>query len=252
MSEQDQLIDLALLSFKKRKEEVFKLIDDLISDLHPDDKVIVNAGDFPPDAAYNVYYDYFFNGMTFPYEAMGTYIKVHGDRLKKRFKFMSTIEELTHKPDYHSLNYNEYPTVDGKLRASIRASWGCPRRCAMCPVPTVFNNEYKYFDPINTANEIKKLYDQNVRYFTFIDDNLSADKQFIKLLLELRKLKLKGAKFHCQEGFDLGTFDIKRARLIKKLNFDDVKIAFESIIPALPTSSTNQVLTPFQFKRLSI
>jgi DNA modification methylase len=231
MSEQDQLIDLALLSFKKRKEEVFKLIDDLISDLHPDDKVIVNAGDFPPDAAYNVYYDYFFNGMTFPYEAMGTYIKVHGDRLKKRFKFMSTIEELTHKPDYHSINYNEYPTVDGKLRASIRASWGCPRRCAMCPVPTVFNNEYKYFDPINTANEIKKLYDQNVRYFTFIDDNLSADKQFIKLLLELRKLKLKGAKFHCQEGFDLGTFDIKRARLIKKLNFDDVKIAFESIIP---------------------
>jgi hypothetical protein len=229
--EGDEIVDLALLSFKKRKEEVFGIIDAFVTKLDPQVPIVVNAGDFPPDAAYSVYYDYFFNKMTFPYTAMGTYIKVHGERLKERFKFMSTIQELTYEPQYQTIDYKKYPKVDGKIKASIRASAGCPRRCVMCPVPLVFDNKYRYFTPINVANQIKKLYEEGIRYFTFIDDNLSHHPDFIKLLLELRKLKLKGVKFHCQEGFDLGTFDMKRARLLKRLNFDDVKIAFESIIP---------------------
>ena len=231
-NEDDTLIDLALLAFKKPKEEVFELIDTLISDFIPTDRIIVNAGDFPPDAAYNVYYDYFFNRMTFQYHAMGTYIKIHGERLQHRYKYMSLYEWNYHIPKYDGIDYEEYPKVDGKLKASIRTSLGCPRRCVMCPVPLVFDKKYSYFEPIIVANEIKKLYEERgIRYFTFIDDNLSYDDRFVKLLLEIRKLKLKGVKFHCQEGFDLGAFDMKRARLIKRLNFEDIKIAFESIIP---------------------
>lgn len=234
----DQFIDLALGGYKKRKEEVFKLIDDTVNNMYPtgiDDRtpIIVNAGDFPPDAAYSEYYDYFFDKMTREYTAVGTYVKIHRKRLKERFKHMRTIDvgEVVY-PRYDVINYEDYPTVDGKIKASIRASWGCPRNCNMCPVPLYFDRKYIYFNVDETANTIKWLYDKrNVRYFTFIDDNLSYHPNFVKLLLKIRKLKLKGARFHCQEGFDVGTFDIKRARLLKALNFDDVKIAFETIVP---------------------
>lgn len=227
--EGDTLIDLALECYKKRREEVFKILDDLV--IPPKEDIIINAGDFPPDAAYPIYYDYFFDKMTRPYTAIGTYVKLNSERLLARFKFMSVIRNLSnHK--YNVIDYEKYPKVDGKIKASIRASWGCPRCCHMCPVPIYFENKYIYFDPIKVVEEIKFLYEEhNVRYFTFIDDNISYHPDFIKLLLEIRKLKLKGVRFHAQEGFDVGTFDTKRARLIKALNFDDVKIAFESIIP---------------------
>jgi DNA modification methylase len=241
----DELLDLALDCFKKRQEEVFEILDKGISYLDSTDlPIVVNAGDFPPDAHYSKYYDYFFDKMTRPYLAMGTYSKLYRKKLEKRyrnFKFLkghedwdsiqTSVEEMLMRPIYDVIDYERYPKVDNKIRASIRASWGCPRFCKMCPVPSYFDRQYIYFDPTHVANIIKYLYDKKgVRYFTFIDDNLSYHPHFIKLLLKIRKMKLKGAKFHSQEGFDLGTFDIKRARLLKALNFDDIKIAFETTI----------------------
>lgn len=244
----DELMDLAVDCYKKRQEEVFEILHEGISylDHQPTNlPILVNAGDFPPDAQYTKYYDYFFDKMTRPYYAIGTYSKLYKDKLEKRYQnftflkghedwdsIQTPIEEILMKPIYDALDYEHYPKVGNKLRASIRASWGCPRSCLMCPVPTYFDNEYTYFDPTHTANIIKYLYDKKgIRYFTFVDDNLSHHPNFIKLLLKIRKMKLKGVQFHSQEGFDVGTFDMKRARLLKALNFDDIKIAFESIIP---------------------
>lgn len=229
----DEILDLALECFKKRKEEIFKVLDEMIEHLNITDlTIIVNAGDFPPDAHYSVYYDYFFDKMTRPYKAIGTYSKLYKEQLEARYQnFTYLSESLLMMPTYDILDYEPYPKVGNKLRASIRASWGCPRCCSMCPVPPYFDNEYTYFNPTLTANLVKYLYERKgIRYFTFVDDNLSHHPDFIKLLLLLRKMKLKSVQFHSQEGFDVGTFDIKRARLLKALNFDDIKLAFESII----------------------
>lgn len=255
MKPDDMLVDVGAASFRKKQSEVFKIIDNIIVDLLPTDKIIVNAGDFPPDAAYPIYYDYFFNHMTFPYKAMGTYAKLERSWLEKRYKNFSYLEEDLEVdvvyPKYDNIEYPLYPKVDNKLRASIRASWGCPRNCIMCPVPTYFDHKYVYFDPKKVAEEIKFLYEErDIRYFTFVDDNLSFHPNFVKLLLEIRKLKLKGATFHCQEGFDLGTFDMKRARLIKALNFEDVKIAFESVIPRTTELIDKSSINPKSIKKV--
>jgi len=256
----DLFIDLALKSFKMKKADVFKVIDEFFENLYePTDHFMINAGDYPPDAAYHEYYDYFFNKMTVPYNAIGTYSKINRVKLEARYKnfhyyeadvFPNHETAMMHAR-YDVIDYDAYPKVDGKIKASIRASWGCPRKCIMCPVPGYFDNKYTYFDPIDIVTTVKYLFEERgVRYFTFIDDNLSHHPDFVKLLLELRKLKLKGVKYHCQEGFDLGTFDIKRARLIKKLNFEDVKIAFESTIPRTTKLINKSSINPDSIQRV--
>lgn len=247
----DEIMDLALDCYKKRKEEVFQILDDALSYLNTTETptIIVNAGDFPPDAYYNEYYNYFFNGMTRPYVAIGTYAKLFKEELSDRYSHFSFNPEPPLYPKYDKIDYKEYPTVGGKVKASIRASWGCPRKCSMCPVPPYFDGKYIYYDPLYIVEEIKFLYDKGIRYFTFVDDNLSYHDEFVDLLLALRKLKLKGVQYHCQEGFDLGTFDITRARLLKALKFDDIKIAFESTISRTTELINKNSINPESIQR---
>lgn len=234
----DKLIDINLKCFNKKNEEKIKIIDetlDFICDNYDKyDKIIVCAGSYIPDADKKEYYRYFLNKIRLPIILTGPYVDIFEKEIKKEFPTRE-IEFL--KTDYNLEDViipldmiKEYPKVGKKLKITTRISFGCPRKCSMCPVPLIYNGKYKFFNIEKTIEKIKNYYNQGVRFFNFIDDNISCSPKFIKFLERLKEENLKGAEFMSQEGFEVLAFhNEKFCELIKETNWVDVKLGIENI-----------------------
>jgi radical SAM superfamily enzyme YgiQ (UPF0313 family) len=200
-------------------------------------EVVINMGEFPPDADKNKYFDIFLNKIKRSIKVMGMYPTIEKKKFEKYGFFDDTIEIIPTNFDVHDVELSkelleEYPKVNTtKLRASMKLTYGCPRKCNMCPTALIYKQKYEFFDVDNSIAMIQKYYDMGVRYITFTDDNLSADiKKFVSFLEKLKALNLKGMSYICQEGFEVIAFKNKKlAPLLVANKFEDIKIGFENI-----------------------
>ena len=232
----DKLIDLSLLCYKKKKEDIFKELLKYILFIikTKNKKIIINAGDYPADAAYSIYYEFFFKRLNLLKKkqskiiTIGTYSNIFYKHLGGTYLYNKNY--MWAYPNYFCYDFKKYPKVNKKYKVSIRASVGCPRNCTFCPVPIHFGkSRYKFFRVKKILDDIQNLYESGARYFTFIDDNISASDRFIRLLKKLYQAKLKNITFNCQEGFEVSSFSSEIAYYLKELKFDDIKIGIENI-----------------------
>jgi hypothetical protein len=198
--------------------------------------IYVNMGEFPPDADKNEFFDQFINLVKAPVKIMGIYPTVEKQKVEDMLMFNDyvTIEETDFDVSdvvIPSSMLARYPKVGGLTRASMRITYGCPRKCNMCPTYFIYKQKFKFCDTEKSIERIKAYYDAGVRYITFVDDNLScAIGSFTGFLKALKEANLKGMKYICQEGFEVTLFLTKEVpTLLHELNFEDVKIGFENI-----------------------
>lgn len=63
---------------------------------------------------------------------------------------------------------------------TIISSRSCPNRCTFCSMRLVHGSSIRFRSPKNVLDEMEKLYKEyNVRYFQFMDDNITFNKQRI-------------------------------------------------------------------------
>lgn len=78
-------------------------------------------------------------------------------------------------PPYHLLDLNRYSTY------AVQATRGCDRRCSFCSI-TAFHQHTQRRRPIESIiEEIKQIPN---RMFLFVDDNLTADRDYAAALFE--------------------------------------------------------------------
>lgn len=108
------------------------------------------------------------------------------------------------EPAWDLINFELYPKVDERLRACLRLSYGCPNRCDFCPVPIIFKHKYHRLNLDFAIDQITYLYKQrNIREFALFDDNIFADVELGKRLLEMIIQRNIDARFFMQEGFEV-------------------------------------------------
>ncbi len=237
-SDGDELIDLNLLCYNKKNEEKYKIIDNLLERINTKqlnvENVIVCAGSYIPDADKRVFYEYFLDKINVPITLTGPYADIFKKDILVKYRF----KEFTLIPtDYDFDGFvlpleiiNEYPKVGNKLTVKMRIAQGCPRKCSMCPCPLIYNGHYKFYNIQKSLETIQYYYDNGVRFFNLIDDNLSCTPKFITFLKELKKLNLKGSQFMCQEGFEVLSFHNEEfCQLIIDNNFVDIKLGIENV-----------------------
>ena len=245
--EDDEILDLNLLSFEKSAKEKEKIVDDCLEmnfSLYND--VIVCVGEYAPDGHYSKWIEYFLKKIKVPIKIMGPYADTFYDSAKlycEQLKAKKRGGNSDLKVEFISTDYDisdviipmnmieKYPKPNGKLKVNIKITYGCPRDCNMCPVYTLYNRKYIFKNIKNSLKIIKDYYDRGVRFFNFTDDNISANvhkvKEFLKGLLELN---LKGAKFFNQEGFEVIAFlDEEFCKLLKSVNWVEPKLGVENI-----------------------
>lgn len=236
--EEDEILDLNQLAYKAQKNKKYEILNEALDDINSDefDSVVINVGNYAPDGYFvEQYVKHLFPQITRPFKIIGpaTITQPH------IFEPYPLGEVTDYQKDVHDIiipieMLKVYPKVDDKMKANVKASTGCPRRCNMCPVPIIYDGKYKYHNVDKTIARIVTYHALGVKFINFVDDNLGGNqKKFLELLQGLKKANLKGMKYCCQEGFevlDLLNEDI--CQLLKELNFVDIRVGVENIEPS--------------------
>ncbi len=239
----DRIIDLNLAGFGKKREEKYKIIDRFVETLkkHKSQytEIIINCGEYAPDGAFHKFFDYFLGKLNIPIKITGSYPAVFSQRISEKYQ---NIEILNNDFDVRKIEIPywllvKYPKVNDALKVNLKITNGCPHTCTMCPVQIIHKSKYKFLSLEESIKQIKRYYAQGIRFFNFIDDNISATPIFKSILVELVSLNLKGAVFLVQEGFEITAFnDRSLCKIIKELNFVDIKLGMENINEQFLTS----------------
>jgi radical SAM superfamily enzyme YgiQ (UPF0313 family) len=104
------------------------------------------------------------------------------------------------KPSFYSNPAPRWDLVDtSKIMAlGVQTSRGCPHACDFCLVHNYLGKRQRYRNIDNVIEEIKSLPKKQI---TFVDDNFTANKKYIReLLMHLKPLEVS---WSCQASFDL-------------------------------------------------
>lgn len=137
------------------------------------------------------------------------------------------------------------------IRATFRASRGCKHNCEMCPVPIVYNKGTIRYSVEWVMEEINTLYHQyGIREIGFLDDNLCADKVWIRSLLQqIIESNLKGLRFTFEEGLTVPqALDEELVSLLKQAKFYHIKLGIE----ALDSKTLNFIKKPYREPEMAI
>lgn len=236
----DDVIDLVLETYQKNDVDVRYILNDIkhfMKKISKYDHFVINCGEYAPDGYYDKWIEYFLKDIDIKSTSiMGTYTLTSKNRLSKIFNkgFVNL------QPSIFNMNLNthnviisddilkKHPKVDNKIKATMRLSLGCPRKCTFCPVTLIYHGCYQFFDIDRSVERIKYYYDRDVRFINFIDDNISCN--LLKMKEFLSRSFSSSIKFLCQEGFEASAYaDQEFCKLLSQSNFIDNKIAIENI-----------------------
>lgn len=194
-------------------------------------KRIVNIGEYAADAQYpQTYPGKIFanqNGIIYT----GSYIWLY--RPIPNNQIMEPEVVFNYIPAWDLIDFTEYPRPEGRLRAVLRLSLGCPNKCIFCPVPILYKGKYHSFDLEWAQDQLLYLYlYREIREFSFIDDNLFANIQLGKELIDWLIRLLPQAKFFLQEGLEVNqALDQELCSLLYRAHFYDIRIGVETLNP---------------------
>lgn len=155
------------------------------------------------------------DGLRFLYPNAELDIGGSGYDLKKELPF--EIERMS--PDY-----SLYPDNQSYYGFTTR---GCIRHCPFCIVHDKEGKFHRVFDSVETAVQIIKGM-SNLRNFTFLDNNILADKEWFIQLCGYLKENYPKARVDFNQGLDIRLMDDDIARALSKLRpINDWKFAFD-------------------------
>jgi len=166
-----------------------------------------------------------------------------GEKLSPMDGLVIRGEEIstTHQPlieDLNKIPIPDFSLVKGmkpcynssrKRIIPVQASRGCPFECSFCSVTGMFGRKFRHKSVSRVMEEIEK-YNTKYHHIFFYDDNLAADKKWLKELLnELISNKMK---FSWSAQVRVDTYkDEELLDLMVESRCTNLSIGFESVDP---------------------
>lgn len=146
----------------------------------------------------------------------------------------SRVVEGTPVEDLDTLPFPELRLLrdgNGKFKyIPILTSRGCPYDCVFCSVTQMFGKKYRFRSSGNVIEEIELRISQGFRRFFFSDDNFTADRERIKVLLEEFLRRKLSFRWTAQVRVEVAK-DTELLKLMSRTNCRLLMIGFESINP---------------------
>lgn len=144
--------------------------------------------------------------------------------------------ETIPKLNYGLLALDEYPKFNGKRRGVLAVTRGCPFKCKFCSVWTITGRKHRRMSKEKIKESLLNLYNREVMYICFIDDNLFVNvalvNDVIEVITELRKEKFGFNKvcFYVEEGIEVRVVaDTDLVSRLKALNFENIALGVETV-----------------------
>lgn len=113
---------------------------------------------------------------------------------------------------------------------SVLTSRGCPYDCVFCSVTRMFGKKYRFRSSENVLEELELRISQGFRKFFFSDDNFTADRERIKILLEECLRRKLNFRWTAEVRVDVAK-DTELLKLMSRTNCRLLMVGFESINP---------------------
>lgn len=139
-------------------------------------------------------------------------------------------------PDWTLAPPADYPQYRGKVRGVLTVRRGCPHACRFCSVHTIMGRKYRRMAPIRVKEHLVNLWEQGVRYFCFLDDNLFLTERDVDEVLGVISdldASLPGfdrCRFYLEEGLEVRM--AAKPGLVGRLvdsRFDNVALGLETM-----------------------
>lgn len=157
-------------------------------------------------------------------------------------KKMLKVYKSENRPEFRYSPQPRWDLVDTKniMALGVQFSRGCPYQCDFCLVRNMFGREHRYRAVEDVISEIKALPKKQI---TFVDDNLTANKQLAReLMKQLIPLKVS---WMCQSSIDVAK-DEELLNLMAQAGCTAMLIGFESVNPE-SLLETNKLQNKVQF-----
>jgi len=139
--------------------------------------------------------------------------------------------DLVNLEDYYTDTSNWHNPKQLPINTSIPiiTSRSCPNRCTFCSMYEVMGPRWRARSPKNVVDEIEYFYRKyNHQHFSFMDDNLTLNKQrIIDISNEIVKRKLD-IQFETPNGISINTLDKKVLDAMVSAGFIRTYLAIES------------------------
>jgi radical SAM superfamily enzyme YgiQ (UPF0313 family) len=143
-------------------------------------------------------------------------------------------------PDWTLAPPSTYPKADGRVRGVLFVSRGCPHACEFCSVSAIVGRKYRRHPFERIRDEMRALYIQGVRYFTFLDDNLFLTESYVDeicgIIEEFRSADTGWNRclFYAEEGLEVRM--AAKPGVVKRLKdagFINITIGLETMNPTV-------------------
>ncbi|HUU56460.1 MAG TPA: radical SAM protein [bacterium] len=126
------------------------------------------------------------------------------------------------------LPWPDFSLMKGARRMKVyplAAGRGCPRHCDFCAVTPLFGHKIRTRSAKDVVAEVRRV---SQRHIFFVDDNFTANRRYVREVVE-GLARLKGApRWMAQAGVDVGR-DEELVKLMRRAGCDSLAIGFESI-----------------------
>ena len=199
------------------------------------DAIVIGTGEYSADAQFQTHWMFSFSEHQIERYYSGAQAWLNRQSLPKSIKIIEPWEVLKSTPAWDLIDFTQYPKPEGRLRAVIRITIGCPNRCSFCPVPVVYSNRYFGIDIDWALTQLDYLYNERkIREFSVIDDNLLVDMKKSKELLNYMISKYPEAHFFLQEGIEVRqALDLELCKLLEQARFYNIRIGIETLNEAV-------------------
>jgi radical SAM superfamily enzyme YgiQ (UPF0313 family) len=137
-------------------------------------------------------------------------------------------------PDFSDLPKDHY-IFEKKPLCFIITSRGCPYRCAFCSVHNTFGHRCRRRSAQNILAEIRARHAEGYRVFDFEDDNLTFDREEMKILCEelLTAFPERDIQLLAMNGVCYWTLDRAILKLMRRAGFTHLNLSLVSTNTAL-------------------
>ena len=138
-------------------------------------------------------------------------------------------------PDWDQMRPDTYPVaplgvfIKKHPIATIITSRGCPYPCKFCATPSFYNRKIRFRSAENVVDEIKLLVNKHhAKEISFMDDNLTFNRQFVINLCELMLKNNIKVPWSCPNGIRADKIDDDLIKIMKKAGFYSCGLGIES------------------------
>ena len=178
-----------------------------------------------------------------PVNIPGIYYRKDGNIYSSSYELIQNLDNI-YPPDYSGISLEYYYALQGRNRAYMLTSRGCPFDCNFCTVPKTCGRKWRAHSSERVLSELAYMTRGGVREIFFEDDNMSVNKDRFATILEGIIRKHWNLSLYVPQGLHISTLTPDILKMMYLAGFEWVAVSPETGNDRVAKEEINKTFLP--------